>query len=177
VASVSTQQGETVAASFNAPTFVTIIEDNALELVAMVDETDIANVRPSNHVLFSTETYPSREFHGSVDRIAPKATVVSGVVNYEVGIRIRSGLAELKPDMTANVTIETAQRRALMIPAEAIRKAGEQRFVYLARDGGAEKREVTVGLRAGAWMEVKKGLSADEGVYVGDPPAARGSQR
>ena len=42
VASVSTQEGETVAASFAAPTFVTIIEDNALELVAMVDETDIA---------------------------------------------------------------------------------------------------------------------------------------
>jgi HlyD family secretion protein len=112
VASVSTQQGETVAASFNAPTFVTIIEDNALELVAMVDETDIANVRASNGVVFSTETYPSREFRGTVERIAPKATVVSGVVNYEVGIRIRSGLAELKPDMTANVTIETARRRS-----------------------------------------------------------------
>jgi HlyD family secretion protein len=112
VASVSTQQGETVAASFNAPTFVTIIEDNALELVAMVDETDIANVRPLNGVLFSTETYPAREFRGTVERIAPKATVVSGVVNYEVGIRIRSGLAELKPDMTANVTIDTARHRS-----------------------------------------------------------------
>jgi HlyD family secretion protein len=112
VASVSTQQGETVAASFNAPTFVTIIEDNALELVAMVDETDIANVRPPNPVTFSTETYPAREFHGTVERVAPKATVVSGVVNYEVGIRIRSGLAELKPDMTANVTIETARHRS-----------------------------------------------------------------
>lgn len=112
VASVSTQQGETVAASFNAPTFVTIIEDNALELVAMVDETDIANVRSSNPVTFYTETYPSREFRGIVERIAPKATVVSGVVNYEVGIRIRTGLAELKPDMTANVTIETARHRS-----------------------------------------------------------------
>src|ERR1035438_7645091 len=119
----------------------------------MVDETDIANVRPSNQVLFSTETYPSREFHGSVERIAPKATIVSGVVNYEVGIRIRSGLAELKPDMTANVTIETAQRRALMIPAEAIRKDGEQRFVYVARGGAPEKRKVTLGERAGARVE------------------------
>ncbi|HLK22774.1 MAG TPA: efflux RND transporter periplasmic adaptor subunit, partial [Bryobacteraceae bacterium] len=110
VASVSTLQGETVAASFNAPTFVTIIEDNALELIAMVDETDIANVRPLNPVVFSTETYPTREFRGTVERIAPKATIVSGVVNYEVGIRIRGGQGELKPDMTANVTIETKPR-------------------------------------------------------------------
>jgi HlyD family secretion protein len=181
VASVSTQQGETVAASFNAPTFVTIIEDNALELVAMVDETDIANVRPSNQVLFSTETYPAREFHGAVERIAPKATVVSGVVNYEVGIRIRSGSGELKPDMTANVTIETAQRRALMIPAEAVHKDGgkdgEQRFVYLAGSRAPQKREVAVGQRAGTWIEVKKGLSAGDQVYLGNLPAAGAGAR
>jgi RND family efflux transporter MFP subunit len=110
VASVSTQQGETVAASFSAPTFVTIIEDNALELVAMVDETDIGSVRPSNPVMFTTETYPSREFRGTVERVAPRATIVSGVVNYEVGIAIRSGLDVLKPDMTANVTVQTGAR-------------------------------------------------------------------
>jgi HlyD family secretion protein len=176
VASVSTEQGETVAASFNAPTFVTIIEDNALELVAMVDETDIANIRASNAVTFSTETYPSREFHGTVERIAPRATVVSGVVNYEVGIRFRSGLAELKPDMTANVSIETAQRRALMIPAEAIRKDGEQRFVFVASAGVAQKREVAIGQRSGAWIEIKRGIDAGDGVYLRDLPAAEGKR-
>ncbi len=167
IASVSTQQGETVAASFNAPTFVTIIEDNALELVAMVDETDIANIQPLNHVVFTTETYPSREFHGNVERIAPKATVVSGVVNYEVGIRIRGNSSELKPDMTANVNIETARHRAWMIPAEAVHKEGEQRFVFLARNGPAEKRQVAVGQRTGGWIEIQKGLSAGDSVYAG----------
>ena len=41
VASVSTQQGETVASTFAAPTFVTIIQPANLEVVAMVDEADI----------------------------------------------------------------------------------------------------------------------------------------
>ena len=67
VSSVSTQEGETVAASFTAPTFVTIIGDNALQLVAMVDETDIANVRSGNPVTFTVDSYPSRDFPG-VDR-------------------------------------------------------------------------------------------------------------
>ena len=106
IASVSTQEGETVAASFAAPTFVTIIKDDALELVALVDETDIGNVRPGQSVTFTTETYPSREFAGIVRRIAPKATIISGVVDYEVGIEIRNTRG-LKPDMTANVTIRT----------------------------------------------------------------------
>jgi HlyD family secretion protein len=62
VASVSTQKGETVAASFNTPTFATIIAENALELVAMVDETDIGTVEPDNEVYFTVEAYPAIVF-------------------------------------------------------------------------------------------------------------------
>src|SRR5260370_30308892 len=60
VSSVSTQEGETVAASFTAPTFVTIIGDNALQLVAMVDETDIANVRSVSPLILPVASNPSR---------------------------------------------------------------------------------------------------------------------
>lgn len=173
IASVSTQQGETVAASFNAPTFVTIIEDNALELVAMVDETDIANVRPSNAVDFTTETFPSREFHGKVERISPKATIVSGVVNYEVGVALRGDTALLRPDMTANATIQTAHRRALTLPNEAIHAEGEQRFIYVMRNGTPEKRQITTGPRAGAWTEIRKGPSLDEQILLAEPSGAK----
>jgi RND family efflux transporter MFP subunit len=169
VASVSTQQGETVAASFNSPTFVTIIEDNALELVAMVDETDIADVTPGEPVTFTVETYPSRDFRGAVERIAPKATIVSGVVNYEVGIVLRGGFAALKPDMTANVTIETTHRRALTIPAKAVHNDGDQRFVFVIRNGVPQKREIVAGARTGMWTEVKKGLDAADQVSLAEP--------
>jgi len=177
VASVSTQQGETVAASFNAPTFVTIIEDNALELIAVVDETDIGNVRPANTVVFTTETFPSREFRGMVERVAPKATIISGVVNYETAIAIQAGSSILRPDMTADVTIYTARRRALMIPAEAIHKEAEEPFVYIARDGAPERRGIVAGSREGSWTEVKKGLGITDSVFIGDFPATRGTQR
>ena len=40
VASVSTQEGETVAASFAAPTFLTLLDPSRLEVWAYVDETD-----------------------------------------------------------------------------------------------------------------------------------------
>ena len=130
VASVSTQEGETVAASFAAPTFVTIIEDNALELVAMVDETDIANVRPGDTVNFTVEAYPSREMPAVVKRIDPVATIISGVVNYPVMAAIQKDGRLLKPDMTANITIKTAERKALVVPNGAIQRDGEERFVY-----------------------------------------------
>jgi RND family efflux transporter MFP subunit len=166
VASVSTQEGETVAASFAAPTFVTIIEDNALELVAMVDETDIANVRPGDAVTFTVEAYPSRELPAVVKRIDPVATIISGVVNYPVMAVIQKDGGPLKPDMTANITIKRAERRALVVPNSAIQRDGEQRYVFLLRDGKQEKRAVTIGTRDAGFTEIKRGLSTSDQVII-----------
>ena len=173
VASVSTQEGETVAASFAAPTFVTIIEDNALELVAMVDETDIANVRPGDTVNFTVEAYPSREIPAIVKRIDPVATIISGVVNYPVMATIERDGRLLKPDMTANITIKTAERKALVVPNGAILRDGDERCVFLIRDGKQEKRTVTIGTRDAGFTEIKKGLSASDLVMVNRPADPR----
>ncbi|MEZ5531957.1 MAG: efflux RND transporter periplasmic adaptor subunit [Steroidobacteraceae bacterium] len=167
VASVATQEGETVAASFTTPTFVTIIGDDALQLVAMVDETDIGGVAAGNAVTFSVEAFPSEEFTGHVERVAPKGTIVSGVVNYEVMIGIDSPANLLKPDMTANVTIETAQRTALVVPNEAILREGSDRYVYVEAGGKRERRPVTVGAREGGVTEIRRGVSADDSVLIG----------
>jgi RND family efflux transporter MFP subunit len=170
VASVATQEGETVAAAFAAPTFVTIIADHALQLIAMVDETDIANVRASNRVAFTVEAYPAREFQGHVERIAPKATIVSGVVNYEVTVAVDSAADVLKPDMTANISIRTAERQALVLPNAAIRREGDERFVLVDQGGALAKRSVSVGVREAGVTEVKKGLTASDRVLTSALP-------
>jgi macrolide-specific efflux system membrane fusion protein len=172
VASVSTQEGETVAAAFSAPTFVTIIADHALQLIAMVDETDIANVRRDNRVTFSVEAYPAREFEGHVERIAPKATIVSGVVNYEVMVTVDSAADVLKPDMTANISIRTAERQALVLPNAAIRREGDERFVLVDQAGALTKRPVSVGVRQAGVTEIKQGLTASDRVLASAPPNA-----
>jgi RND family efflux transporter MFP subunit len=166
VASVSTQEGETVAAAFTAPTFVTIIADNSLHLVAMVDETDIANVRSGNPVSFTVDSYPSRDFPGIVEGIAPKATTVSGVVNYEVTINIRKEAQLLKPDMTANVSVRTAQHRALLLPAPAVQRDGEQSFVYRPGRDGPERKPVVVGTKEAGMLEIKRGISQSDEVLL-----------
>lgn len=166
VSSVSTQEGETVAASFTAPTFVNIIAEDALQLVAMVDETDIASVRPRNPVTFTVDSYPARDFSGAVLSVAPKATIVSGVVNYEVTIEISRGMNLLKPDMTANVAIETAQHRALLLPLAAVHKDTDHAFVYLLGPKGPERRQVVTGASATGMTEIKRGLLVSDSVLL-----------
>lgn len=167
VASIATQQGETVAASFATPTFMTIIQQGALEVTAMVDEADIGNVRPGERVVFTTETYPDHEFTGTVTRIAPVATILSGVVNYEVAVSIERDIAMLRPDMTANVNIRTSEHRALLIPASCIHKEGGQSFVYVqAAAGTSVKRNVSVASRTGDQVEIARGLAAADKVEL-----------
>ncbi len=166
VASVSTQKGETVAASFTAPTFVTIIAEHALQLVGMVDETDIAHVRPGNPVAFTVDAYPTRDFPGRVESIAPKATIVSGVVNYEVTIRITDAVQLLKPDMTANLSIQTAESEALLLPSSAVQRDGDGAFVYVAGRTNSERRQVIVGTKENEMIEIRKGLSETDSVLV-----------
>jgi HlyD family secretion protein len=140
VSSVSTQQGETVAASFAAPTFVTIVDDRALELVAMVDETDIAGVAAGESILFSVEAYPGREFKATVRRIDPTALIISGVVNYPVIAEIAPDANDLKPDMTANIVITKASQTAKVPTDSALYTSGARRVAQEVRSGAQNRK-------------------------------------
>lgn len=166
VASVSTQKGETVAAAFNTPTFATIIAEDALELVAMVDETDIGTVEPGNAVSFTVEAFPTVEFEGEVKQIAPKGTIISGVVNFEVMIDIDSPVDVLKPDMTANVAIRTAERKALVLPSDAIQREGFEQFVHIEQDDRLVRRAISAGSREAGFTEIRQGLNAGDQVAI-----------
>jgi macrolide-specific efflux system membrane fusion protein len=166
IASVTTQKGETVAASFATPTFVTIIADDALEVVAMVDETDIGTVEEGNSVMFTVESYPAMEFTGTVKQIAPKGAIISGVVNFEVMIDIESGAASLKPDMTANVSVRTAEREAVVLPTGAVLRDGFARYVFIDNDGELVRRPVTIGTRDTGFTEIRQGIAPGDRVAI-----------
>ena len=106
VASVTTQEGETVAASFSTPTFVTLLDLTRLEVWAYVDETDIGRIRIGQPATFTVDTYGSAELTGEVTAIYPKAEIRDNVVNYVTVIRFETPPGKvLRPDMTTTVLI------------------------------------------------------------------------
>jgi len=107
VASVSTYEGETVAAAFSAPTFVTIVDLGRLELQAYVDEHDIGTVHAGQPVTFRIDAFRERELKGTVRAIYPKPQLVNNVVNYIVIVDFRMpGDLTLRPEMTAHVKFQ-----------------------------------------------------------------------
>jgi len=112
VASVATQEGETVAASFAAPTFVTLIDLARLEVWAYVDETDIGRIRVGQPARFTVDTYGDEEFAGRVAAIYPRPEIRDNVVDYVVVIRFDPPRDRtLRPEMTTTVRINTGETR------------------------------------------------------------------
>lgn len=106
VSSISTQEGETVAASFAAPTFVTLLDLDRLEVWAYVDETDIGRIRPGQAARFTVDSWPDHEVEGQVTAVYPQAEIRDNVVNYVTVIRFTPPADRtLRPEMTAAVKI------------------------------------------------------------------------
>lgn len=171
VASVTTQEGETVAASFTTPTFVTIIDLDRLELWAYVDETDIGRVTEGQQAIFNVDTYPDADFEGTVLSVYPDAVIENTVVNYIVIISIGDRQDRtLRPEMTANVTILLDSREdVIAVPRRAVRRDRGRHFVYVPVPGGREEREVTVGWRDDDYTEILDGLREGDTVLIEAP--------
>lgn len=117
------EQGQTVAASFSAPTLFTIAEDlSSMRILANVDESDIGQIKEGQKVKFTVQTYSDKSFEGVVNQIRLKATTVSNVVNYTVVIYAQNDDRLLLPGMTATVDFYIDRREnALLIPNTALR--------------------------------------------------------
>lgn len=168
VSSVTTQEGETVSASLSAPTFITIVDLARLQVDDFVDETDIGSVKVGQKAFFTVDAYPGRKFQGEVDAIQPSAKIVDDVVYYPVTIKIQGEYQnELKPEMTATVSIVAGVRRGvLLIPAPAIRRKAGNSLVYVKQEGGAKLQPVQVGWTEDLRAEVTEGLKEGQTVVI-----------
>ncbi len=115
--------GQTVAASFNTPTLFVIAKDiTKMQVEASVDEADIGNVKDSLRVTFTVDAYLEDVFSGRVQEIRLQPSVSSNVVTYNTIINAPNDNMKLKPGMTANVTIYTAEKdTALLLPVKALK--------------------------------------------------------
>jgi HlyD family secretion protein len=166
VSSVTTQEGETVTASFTAPTFVTIIDFNRLEVWAYVDETDIGRIQNGEDVKFTVDTYPGEEFGGKVETIYPKAEIQNNVVNYITVINIGKKDGKIiRPEMTASVGISCGKKdNVLAIPKALVKKENGKTFVYTIKNGNQEKMPIETGISDKKYYEVISGLKENESV-------------
>lgn len=116
-------EGQTVAASFNAPVLFLIAQDlSRIQIEAEIDEADIGQIEDGQSVSFDVDAYPGRSFEGEVVQVRLAATDAQNVVTYTVVIEANNPDQRLLPGMTANVTITTGEvEGVLAAPNAALR--------------------------------------------------------
>jgi HlyD family secretion protein len=115
--------GQTVAASFQAPTLFTIAKDlRKMQVETSIDEADIGQIVSGQNASFTVDSFPSRTFVGIVSQVRKKAQEVQNVVTYTVVIDADNNDLRLLPGMTANVEIKVSDRNDILkVPSAALR--------------------------------------------------------
>jgi HlyD family secretion protein len=96
--------GQTVAASFSAPTLFLIGKDlSKMQILADVDESDIGQIKVGQKARFTVQAYPYKKFEGVVYQIRLSPTTVQNVVDYTVVVNVDNKEGLLLPGMTATI--------------------------------------------------------------------------
>ena len=183
VLSKAVEEGQTVAASFSTPELFTIAQDlTDMRVVADVDEADIGNVKEGNRVTFTVDAFPDDTFQGTVTQVRQEATTTTYVVTYDVVISAPNAGLKLKPGLTANVTIYTAEiNGVLCVPSKALRytptkeTVGNKKIqdvqgknkVWTLEGDKIVAHSVNIGATDGTHTQILKGIESGTKVITG----------
>ena len=99
----------------------------------LVGESDIGNVKAGLSATVKVDAYPTRVFHGTVEKISPEATVQQSVTMFPVFIRLDNADGALMPGMNSDVAVLVEQRdNVLAIPNDAVRGVKDLRAAATA---------------------------------------------
>jgi Cu(I)/Ag(I) efflux system membrane fusion protein len=131
-----------------------------------VFEQDLDLVRVGATARVELAAYPGRAFAGRVSFVWPTVDLQSRTGRVRIVLANPGGA--IRPGMYATLYFDAVLGRNLVsVPAEAVVMTGEHNVVFVvAADGMLEAREVTIGGRAGARMEIRSGLEPGERIVA-----------
>jgi HlyD family secretion protein len=147
--------GEKVTTDISAGIYIADL--SALELTVSVSEVDIGKVTVGQPAQISLDAYPGRSFSGQVSRIAPTSVADSGVVNYEVALRLDDqDLEGVKAGMTAVASLVSAgAENAWLVPTESVSEYEGDTYVRVMTGDAETRISVTPGTQQGDWTVVQ----------------------
>ena len=101
------EEGQTVAASLQAPELYRIAKDlTQMQINTSFAEADIADIKSGQKVTFTIDAFPGETFEGEIRVVRLNPTTVNSVVTYNAVVNVSNPQLRLLPGMTAYVKIE-----------------------------------------------------------------------
>jgi len=131
-------------------------------------EVDITSIKPGQKATVTLSAFADKTFVGNVDQVDTAGTISSGVVTYNVYISFLSAPSDIKPGMSASVTIQTARNdNVLSVPSTAVQTTSGSPTVRILKNGQVTTVDVTTGIASDTDTEITSGLNEGDTVVTG----------
>lgn len=165
--SSSSGSGAGGGGSGSSTAFASLLDLDDMVVEVGFPEADAGKVTAGQPVEVTIDSLAGQRFTGKMASIDTVSTVVSNVVTYNAVVSFDTLPAGVKPGMTANVSVITAQRdNVVSVPSAAVSTAGGASTVTIRTNGQDETRTVVTGLKGDGTTEITSGLNAGEQVVM-----------
>ncbi|HZW04612.1 MAG TPA: efflux RND transporter periplasmic adaptor subunit [Anaerolineaceae bacterium] len=138
-----------------------------------ISEVDIRQVQIGQPVSITFDALPGQTFGGTVVDIAAFGSATGGAVNFPITVEIQNPSTEIKPGMTAAVSVTVNQLdNVLLIPSRAVRTVDGKRLVYVLQENTPVAVEISLGASANNYSQVIEGNIQVGSLIVTNPPAS-----
>lgn len=180
--------GQTVAANFSTPQLFLIANDlSDMQILALVDESDIGAIKPGQPVEFTVQAYPNQTFAGTVQQVRLQSKTQDNVVDYTAVVSVKNATGKLLPGMTATAQFLTGDAdNVLVVPNSALRVKPTPAMLAQAEHAIGMNEDAQHGSSAILWtidrtgilspVRVRTGLSDDSETEVTGPNLAVGTK-
>ena len=157
--------GATAGTSTISRGILTLHEIQTVRILIEVVERDVPLIQVGQKADVRAEAYPERIFEGTVTRIVQALNRATRTMTVEVDLPNKDHV--LKGGMFARVEVLVgSHRNAIQIPIDAVSRLEDAQYVYIVREGKAQRMPVEIGVREDNRVEITKGLDGSEQVIV-----------
>jgi RND family efflux transporter MFP subunit len=158
---------------------MTIANLKEMIITAHMNQADVPRLRIGQAVEVDVEAVPGMKIKGTVERIAPQATIKNNIKGFATQIRLKNLDPLVRPGMTANMVIPLqSAENAVAIPLAAVFSEENDRYTYVRNENGEfEVRPIRIGVADFQFAEVLDGLQNGDVVSLVRPEKSVGDLR
>ncbi len=181
---ISIGQAVSGSGGFNSGTEVLTIADLRTMIInAHINQADVTRLKADQEVDVTVEAVTGLKVLGKIERVAPQAMIKNNVKGFAVRILLKDVDPRIRPGMTANIKIPVGSAMDVVaVPLAAVftEKNSDsgipERFVYLKKGDGYDRRVVKVGISDLFFAEIQQGLESGETVMLEMPKEEKAAQ-
>jgi RND family efflux transporter MFP subunit len=134
---------------------LTLVDFSRIKIKVDISGTDIGRIQKGQAAILRVPANPGQEFHGTVQVVNLAADPQTKKFGIEIAVDNPDQV--LRPGTFGEIIIEVhSHENALVVPQKAVL---ENKYVFIAQDGKAAKKEIALGLQNTTMVEISSGVS------------------